>query len=199
MIQLNRVDHDLAARVAEVLNLPVPDADDTYYHNNKTTAITIFGEELPMIAALNIGVLTTVKNNASLTQAINLAAAFSTLRVNVKVVGEFLASGVDATYSAADATLFDGIIVTDGAETLFTEASQSTHFPAGRPRQILLDAYNWGKPVGTLGGAKKALTAAAIAAGDGVYSDSTNVDSIVKEFEAGLKTFRFVGRFAMDE
>ncbi|KAI9644802.1 catalase A [Ciborinia camelliae] len=199
LIQLNRVSHDLAARVASVLNLPVPAADDKYYHENKTSFVTIFGNELPTIATLNVGVLVSIKNNATLTQAANLATAFSSSGVNVRVVGEILTSGVDTTYSAADATLFDGIIVVHGAETLFTNGSKSTYFPADRPRQILLDAYNWGKPVGTLGEAKRALTVAPISPGAGVYSNITDVDAFVKEFEAGLKTFRFVERFALDE
>ncbi|KAF7951253.1 uncharacterized protein EAE97_002804 [Botrytis byssoidea] len=199
LIQLNRVSHDLAARVASVLNLPVPEADDTYYNDNKTAFVTIFGNELPTIATLNIGVLVSVKNNATLTQAANLATSFSTSGVNVKVIGELLTNGVDVTYSASDATLFDGIIVTDGAETLFTNGSKSTYFPADRPRQILLDAYNWGKPVGILGNARTALNVASISAGPGVYSNSTSVGALVKEFEAGLKTFRFVNRFALDD
>ncbi|KAM0309286.1 hypothetical protein ACHAO8_009198 [Botrytis cinerea] len=199
LIQLNRVSHDLAARVASVLNLPVPEADNTYYNDNKTSSITIFGNELPTIATLNVGVLVSVKNNATLTQAANLATSFSTSGVNVKVIGEILTNGVDATYSASDATLFDGIIVTDGAENLFTNGSKSTYFPADRPRQILLDAYNWGKPVGTLGNARTSLNVASISTKPGVYSNSTSVSGLVKEFEAGLKTFRFVDRFALDD
>ena len=60
LIQLNRVSHDLAARVASVLNLPVPEADNTYYNDNKTSSITIFGNELPTIATLNVGVLSKI-------------------------------------------------------------------------------------------------------------------------------------------
>lgn len=108
-------------------------------------------------------------------------------------------SGVDTTYSAADATLFDSIVVADGAEKLFAGGSSSTYFPADRPRQILSDAYNWGKPVGTLGKASKALKAAQISAGPGVYSNATDVNALVKGLEAGLKTFRFINRFALDE
>ncbi|RAL65010.1 hypothetical protein DID88_001118 [Monilinia fructigena] len=178
LIQLNRVSHDLAKRVASVLNLPVPDEDDTYYNDNKTSSITIFGDELPTIATLNVGVLVSVKNNASLTQS---------------------GKSGNSIFYLWDATLFDGIIVANGAETLFTNGSKSTYFPADRPRQILLDAYNWGKPVGTLGNARTALTVAQISAGAGVYSNVTEVDELVKEFEAGLKTFRFVERFALDE
>ena len=68
-----------------------------------------------------------------------------------ETASETLTSGVQQTYSAADATGFDGVIVTSGAETLFERGNSSTLFPAGRPLQILLDAYRWGKPVGALG------------------------------------------------
>ncbi|QSZ29020.1 hypothetical protein DSL72_003530 [Monilinia vaccinii-corymbosi] len=198
LIQLNRVSHDLATRVASVLNLSVPAADDTYYNDNKTSFITIFGEKLPTIATLNVGVLVTVKDSTSLAQAASLAQAFSTSGVNVKVIGEVLTTGVDATYSTSDATLFDGIIVADGAQTLFVNGTVSTYFPTNRPRQILSDAFNWGKPIGALGGAKTALAVAHIYGGPGVYSNTVDVNAFVTQFEAGLKTFRFVNRFALD-
>jgi catalase len=119
--------------------------------------------------------------------------------VNVIVVGEVLKSGVNQTYSAADATAFDGIIVASGAESLFTNGSSSTFFPANRPLQILVDGYRWGKPVA---GVSSVLKLAGVTTTPGVYASngtvSGDVSSFVKSFEDGLATFKFVDRFPID-
>ena len=53
-------------------------------------------------------------------------------------------------------------IVATGAETLFTNGSSSTFFPANRQLQILLDGYRWGKLVGALGSAVSVIKIAGI-------------------------------------
>ena len=100
---------------------------------------------------MNVGILTTVKDNNSLSQAAALKTAFAAQNLSVVIVGEVLVTGVDQTYSAADASSFDGIVVASGAEGLFTGNGSSTYFPRGRPSQVLLDGWRWGKPVGGLG------------------------------------------------
>ncbi|KAL2140069.1 hypothetical protein VTI28DRAFT_4283 [Corynascus sepedonium] len=205
LAQLNRVSHDVAVRVAAALGLEAPPADDTYYHNNKTAGVAVFdGEPLPTVKTLRVGVLTTAQKNATaVAQAGSLKAALEeNLGVVVTVVGESLAEGVDQTYSAADATGYDAVIVVDGAERLFTadssSAATSTLFPAGRPGQVLLDAYRWGKPVAALGKAEAALQSVGVpVSGKGVYT-ATGVDAIVKDIEEGLKTFKFTDRFPLD-
>lgn len=197
LIQLNRVSNDIAKRVAEVLGVPAPAPDPTYYHDNSTSYVTIFNNSLPTIATLNVGVLVSVKSSSSLSQAAALAKSFSPSGVNVVVVGETLGTGINQTYSSADATGFDGVIVVAGAESLFTNGSSSTYFPANRPLQILTDAYRWGKPVGGLGEAGIALKLAGASTTPGVFT-ATDVSAFVSDFEEGLKTFRFVDRFAID-
>jgi catalase len=202
IIQLNRVSNDIAKRVAEVIGVAPPAPDPTFYNNNSTKFVTIFGNPLLTIATLNVGVLASVNAPGSLTQAAALASAFSTAGVNVVVVGEILQAGINQTYSAADATGFDGIIVATGAETLFTNGTSSTFFPANRPLQILTDGYRWGKPVGALGSASKAIQIAGITTTPGVFQSngtvSSDVTNFVTAFEGGLQIFKFIDRFPID-
>lgn len=199
LIQLNRVSNDIAKRVAEALGLDAPAPDPTFYNNNSTAFVTIFNNTLPTIATLNVAVLTTVSNPDSLAQATSLIQAFAPAGVNVAIIGERLATGINSTYSAADASVFDGVIVTSGAEGLFSGngTTASTLFPAGRPGQILSDGYRWGKPVGALGTAGSALKSAGITTTKGVFTGS-EVAKFVEDFQGGLKVFKFVDRFAVD-
>ena len=194
--------NDLAKRVAEVIGLAAPQPNPTFNHDNTTAFITIFGKELLQTKGLIVGVLATVDVDASLQQAALLKQTFGAEGINVLVVGEILKAGVDQTYSAADATGFDGVIVPTGAEGLFDAGnSSSTFFPAARPLQILGDAYRWGKPVGALGSAIQVLRnkAVGITTTAGVYEDDgSGTDGFAASFVEGLKTFRFVDRFPVD-
>ncbi|KAK2591308.1 catalase [Conoideocrella luteorostrata] len=197
LAQLNKISHEIAVRVGKALNLDAPAADDKYYHNNKTKGLSIFGEELPTIATLKVGVLTSTKSSGSLAQAKQLKDEFKSSKVTVVVVGESLVQGVDQTYDAADAVSFDGIIVADGAEGLFDSKAKSTLYQPGRPTQIVADGYNWGKPVGFLGKAKIVLKAAGVEEGAGVYLKNGTWD-IGKDFKKGLAKFKFTDRFPTD-
>ncbi|EXJ66178.1 catalase B [Cladophialophora psammophila CBS 110553] len=200
--QLNRVDNDLAVRLAQVLGVPAPAPDPTYYNDNRTAFVSIFNYSLPTIAALNVGILASVSSPSSMAQATSLAQLFAQSGAFPIIVGEVLTGPVNQTYSAADASGFDGVIVTSGSEALFTtNSSTSALYPAARPLQILLDAYRWGKPVGALDAATAStvFATAAIPAGPGVYTQNlTNLASFVTAFEGGLSTFRFVDRFPLD-
>ena len=198
LIQLNRVSNDIAKRVAEVIGLPAPAPDPKYYNNNSTAFVSIFNYSLPTIATLNVGVLASVASSSSLSQAASLAQAFSSSGLNVIVVGETLASGINQTYSSADATGFDGIIVAAGAEGLFTNGTSSTFFPADRPLQILTDGYRWGKPVGAIGSAAGVLKLASATTTPGVFSSTSGDASFVTAFEGGLTVFKFIDRFPID-
>jgi catalase len=209
--QLNRVDNDLAIRVAAAIGVPGPAAPDpTYYNDNSTSFVSIFNYSLPTIRGLNVGILASTASPTSMAQANSLAAMLSgnATGLNAIIVAEVLQGAVNQTYSAADASGFDGVIVTTGAQALFTTTTNttasSTYYPAGRPMQILLDAYRWGKPVGVLGTANPTvLSNAAIPSGPGVYAQAPNTNltslaSFVSAFEGGLSTFRFVNRFPID-
>ncbi|KAI9786582.1 MAG: hypothetical protein M1839_006131 [Geoglossum umbratile] len=203
IIQLNRVDNDLAQRVARVVGVPAPAPDPKFYNNNKTDFVSIFSKPLLKIDALKVGVLATVSQSigggASLKQAQMLKDAFQKDGADVIIVGETLSPGVDQTYSSADATGFDGIIVTDGADGLFGANSSSTFFPTGRPGQIVTDGFRWGKPIGALGSGKSALPASGVVNGPGVFTaDSSDLPKFVTTFEGGLKTFKFLDRFPLD-
>ncbi|KAI9774083.1 MAG: hypothetical protein M1840_005176 [Geoglossum simile] len=202
--QLNRVDNDLAKRVARVVGVPPPSPDTRFYNDNKTDFVSIFSKPLLKIDALKVGVLATVAptmdgKNTSLKQASILKEAFKKAGADVIIVGETLSPGIDQTYSSADATGFDGIIITDGADGLFKANSSSAFFPTGRPGQILTDGYRWGKPIGALGSGKTAFPASAVHDGPGVFTaDSIALDKFVETFEGGLKTFKFLDRFPLD-
>lgn len=198
LTQLNKVSHDIAVRVAKAIGLEAPAADDTYYHDNTTAGMSIFGSKLPSIATLQVGVLVSHQSAESLKQAAALKEAFNVESVTVITVGETLGNGVELTYSQAEASGFDGIIVAAGTEKLFNATVKNTLFPPRRPAQIVADGYVWGKPLGFLGKADMAKGAAAVIEGAGVYS-SDDTAKIVEEFKEGLAIFKFTDRFALDE
>ncbi|CAJ2509823.1 Uu.00g057230.m01.CDS01 [Anthostomella pinea] len=212
LTQLNRVSHDVAARVAEALGMAVPAPDPTYYHDNVTAGISITNATLPTVATLKVGILASI-GNASASNTTTSAQAMDQAKslkqrlaadhgLVPTIVAETLADGVDKTYSAADATDFDAVIAVSGAESVFApNAPASPLYPAMRPLQILSAAFLYGKPVGWFGtdAAPSDLRAAAgmDAQADGVYV-SASVDEMVGAVGEGLKTFKFTGRFPMD-
>lgn len=199
LVQINRISNNLAKRVAEGIGLHAPAPDAKYYHNNKTEGVSIIGSgPLPTIATLKVAILTTTTSNRSLDQARALAAAFKAKGVKADIIAETFVDGVTVTYTGADAVLFDGIIAADGTKDLFY--TKSTLFPTGRPAQIIKDGFNYGKPVGALGSGKAGFNAEILKGKHkGVYIyDQVEVDSYVSQFEEGLKTFKFVGRFPID-
>lgn len=198
LAQLNKVSNDLAIRVSGALGLPPPAPDPTFYHDNVTTGLNIFGVPLPTVATLTVGLLTTIKDPASLQQALELQARFAQDRVNAFIVAESFAPGVNQTYSQSDASNFDGLIVVSGAEALFSPFQSDTLFPLGRPNQLLLDSFRWGKAVGSIGSAGAAFTQVGIPSTAGVFANVTDVETLVQQFEGGLATFRFLDRFPVD-
>ncbi|GKT53096.1 catalase [Colletotrichum tofieldiae] len=198
LAQLNKVSNDIANRVAEALGLDKLEPDAQYYHDNTTQGLSILGEKLPTIATLKVGVLSSLSADGSVTQGKELKDAFAADGVLVTVIAERLADGVDVTYAQADATAFDGVIVASGAEGLFDGTIKpSPLYPAGRPAQLVIDSYRWGKPVGGVGNALNESAALGVKDGEGVYS-SGEVRAVVDDFKEGLATFRFTDRFATD-
>ncbi|KAF2099499.1 catalase-domain-containing protein [Rhizodiscina lignyota] len=191
LTQLNRVDHDLAVRVGEALGMEAPAPDPTFYHNNKTTDVGTFGTPLKRLDGLSVGYLTT----SGSTVASGLQSALSDAKVSLVVVAPTLGSDVGQTYSASDATNFDAVVVDPSADSILMGRTNtsSTLYPAGRPMQILLDAYRFGKPVAA---DSAVLAAAGIKSGPGVFGVSgTNLTGNVLE---GLRTFKYLNRFTLD-
>lgn len=198
--QLNKISHDLAKRAAVALGVDVPAPDSKYYHNSTTAGVSIFKDPLPTIAALRIGIFASTSSESSFTQAAALRKAFEDKGAFVTVMAEFIKSGVDQPYSASDAVHFDGIIVVDGIKNLFDLKTASSMYPNQRPASIVRDAYLYGKPVGVIGDGNQGLKVSSIETGPGVYVvDATyDVQGFADKFENGLKTFKFLDRFAMD-
>jgi catalase len=174
LTQLNRVSHHIAKQVAETLGMPAPNPDPKYYHENKTANNGVFGHQLKKLAGLKVGVLTTNKAYDARTVD-TLRAELRKDGISVSVVAERLQPGVDATYSMTDAIDFDAVVVANGAGYLFINSlkTRSTLFPAGRPTEILQDAYRYGKPVAFAGDASlDVLEFSRIPRGPGVYFEN---------------------------
>ncbi|KAJ5385416.1 hypothetical protein N7517_003327 [Penicillium concentricum] len=210
IIQLNRISNDLATRVAKAIGVDAPEPDDSFYHDNTTAHIGAFGQKLAKLDGLKVGLLASVDNPASIAQGAKLQSALSSAGVDVVVVAERMADDVDQTYSASDAVQFDAVVVADGAEGLFGSKSfttvpnkasgASSLYPAGRPLDILIDAFRFGKTVGALGKGSAALKSGLISEDrEGVYTASSTGDAFAKDIKEGLRTFKFLDRFAIDE
>jgi catalase len=106
LIQLNRVSHDVAVRVAAVLGMEAPQADPTYYHDNTTTGVSVAKNPLLKIDGLKVGYLTSNSVASSISGAASLKSALSNLKVDLVVVAESISDGVSQTYSATDASNF---------------------------------------------------------------------------------------------
>jgi catalase len=215
LIQLNRVSHDIAVRVASALGMTAPEADSTYYHDNTTTGVSVTKGGLLKLDGLKVGYLTSASMSGN-SSASALKSALKAANVSLVVVAEKLGAGVDQTYSATDASQFDALVIADSADTLFTASNNlansnstssgrnataspfATLYPAGRPMQILQDGYRWGKPVAAVGSASAAFSAAGIEAGTpGVYGGS-DVGALGDALKKGLMTFKFLDRYPLD-
>ncbi|KAI6090372.1 catalase 3 precursor [Hypoxylon rubiginosum] len=207
LTQLNRVSNDIAVRVATALGLEAPAPDDTYYHDNVTAGISITNETLPTVATLTVGILATTKNSngtSAMSQAASLKERLTSEGLVPTIVAETLIAGVDKTYSAADATDFDAVIVTSGADAagLFALAAGgiSALYPPLRPLQIASSAFVFGKPVAYFGGAQPSdpLVASGLdPKADGMYA-SADLETMASGIVDGLKTFKFTGRYPLD-
>jgi len=194
LIQLNRVSHELAVRVASAIGMTAPQADFKYYHNNKTVNVGVFGKPLAKIDGLKVGYLTTADSTNATS---SLKSILSASQVDLVVVAERLGVGIDQTYSATDAIQFDAIILSDESASLFSTNTSSTFFPLGRPTQIVSDSYRFGKPIAAIGRGSVALKAASIPNGNGVYT-SSGLSQAADQLKEGLKTFKFLNRFPID-
>lgn len=199
LVQLNRVSNDVATRVAAVIGLPALTPSPEFYTNASTKYVSIFGNPLPSVTGFTVGILTSVASSSSIIQASQLANSFTSYGLKTLIIGESLQSGINRTYASMDASLLDAVVVTDCVEKLFNSGIKaSTLYPLGRPSQILVDAYRWGKPIGSVSSDRKIFESVVPGVtGDGVYIVKTT-DELVSEVVNGLKTYRFVDRFAID-
>ena len=205
IIQLNRISNDLAKRVARVIGVEAPEPDAKFYHNNKTeVSLGAFGTPLKKLAGLKVGILSSTQGYEEANK-IKTALLEADPSIKVSIVAETLIPGGETvTYSAADAIAFDGVIVADSSEKSFTSETSSPLFPVGRPLQIVVDAYRYGKPVAAIGrSGSKVLDNAGIKKNErgeknGVI-DAPNGDAkFAESFLEGLKVFRFLERFEVD-
>lgn len=193
--QFNRISNDLANRVAVALGMPKLEPDSKYYHNNKTAGVSTFARgPLPSVRGFKVGILATTGNSKSLDQAKKISEALAAKGLKPTIIAETLSEGVGATYSGADAVLFDAVVAADGTKEVFTKGSSL--YPVGRPAQILRDAFNYGKPVGAVGNGKAGFDSVSPNQ-SGVYFVN-DVNELANKVEEGLKTFKFTDRFPVD-
>lgn len=221
LIQLNRVSHDIAVRVATALGMTAPEADSTYYHDNSTTGVSVAKDRLLKLDGLKVGILTSAASSGNGSTAA-IKSALEAANVGLVVVAEKLGAGVDQTYSLADASQFDALIIADSTDALFAAPSSlaglnsgagsnstssgrnattspfATLFPAGRPLQILQDSYRWGKPVAALGSGSSAFKNAGIEAGTAGVISGQDGKAVADELKEALKTFKFLDRYPLD-
>jgi catalase len=208
LTQLNRIDNSIAVQIAEVLNIPAPAPDPQFYHDNTTIGVSVFKQPLVSITGLKVGYLATKQTASS---ASSVKESLASDGVTLVVVAETLGEGIDTTYSAADATNFDGVIIASGTADIFSpltaKNASATLYPAGRPLQILLDSYRYGKPLGFMNSEDQAaIQQAQILTGPGVYTQgssdgnsTTVVTDIAAAFKEGLRQFKFLDRFPVEK
>lgn len=198
IVQLNRISNDLATRVAAALNLPAPVADNKYYHDNKTAGVSVFENPINTIASLNIGIVLASDNSAAFDQAKQLQQLLKAKKANPQIVAPTMFTGVQVPYSGANAVLFDAIILV-GQET--EEQFKTASKPLGKvtkPVELLKNAYVYGKPVAVVGWSDANGTLGLGEGVEGVYATSTVNEEFAGQVEEGLKTFKFLNRFELD-
>ncbi|KAI9836565.1 MAG: hypothetical protein M1819_001197 [Sarea resinae] len=211
--QLNKIAHELAARVGPAVGITPPAPNSTYYHDNTTADVATFGTPLPTVAGLTVAILATTANGTSLPQANTLATQLAALGIVPTIITETILAPSNATvnskgnvsttvnqsvYTATDAVLYDALVVTSGADSLFSPLAYSSLYPPGRPLDIVRAAYSYGKTVGFLGSGVVAMQNAGIPAGDGVLVAPGVNGTFVGDIENGLKTWRWLGRLPSD-
>lgn len=198
--QLNRISHEIATEVASALNMEVPEPDSTYYHDNVTVGMSVFEEPLQKLDGMRVAVLT---SGDSSTDYEAIKSGFAESGVDIITVGETLASGIDQTYSTADATQYDGVIIDTASVDMFRPITRSPHYPSGRPLNIFLDAYRWGKAVG-ITKADDNVSNTILGYADiqpdapGLFLGDLDGD-YVSTFEGGLKMNRYLSRFVIEQ
>ena len=204
LTRFNQIDNSIAQKLADVLGMPAPGPDPRFYHDNTTIGVSAVDSPLKSIAGFKVAYLTT---SASASSGLELKTSFTKDNITLVVVAEKLVPGVDATYSVTDATGFDGLIIGNGASALLSNnygPATGAWYPAGRPSQIVLDAYRYGKPVGIANGEEFASLVPDLAshiAGPGVYvygqaGATGTVSDLAAAMKNGLRHFKFLDRFA---
>lgn len=197
LIQLNRVSHDIALRVASAIGMTadVPAADATYYHDNVTEGVSVYKAGLKKLDGLKVGILTTT---ATARTFADLTSSLASAGVSLRIVAESLTPSVNQTYSGTGAEQFDALIVDSDTQRLFAANASSALFPGGRPRNIVADAYRWGKPVAAIGNDTTAFAAAGVRSGPGVFTASAADGALAGKIMEALYTYTFADRFALD-
>ncbi|KAF2454044.1 catalase-like domain-containing protein [Lineolata rhizophorae] len=207
VVQLNRVSHELAARVGAAFGIEPPAPEPQFYHDNRTDFVSVFNRPLARLDFLKVALLTSTSSAGSSNGTGDAAATASALKdalvadgVQLIVVAEDLFGGADMPYLAADATKFDAVVVAPGAEHLVAaDAAPSALFPAGRPRDVLQKAFHFGKTVGAVGSARAALGEVGIEEGRaGVVVGDVVDGGFVEGVKEGLRTFKHLDRFEID-
>ncbi|EEH21395.1 hypothetical protein PABG_03611 [Paracoccidioides brasiliensis Pb03] len=202
IFHLNLIDHDLAVKVAQFIGIEIPKPDPTFYHDKKTTRLGTFGTNLNKLDGLQVAVLISGEQK-SLDAARQLQALFKKLHsgIDVVIIGPTYnpKAGIVSTYAGADASLYDAIVALEGFP-----GPKSGLYPPGRPQQLLIDAYRYGKTVGVVGSngdqiVKSVHDASGMATNNqmpsGAFVSHAADEAFVKKLIEGLYVFKWLDRF----
>lgn len=193
---LNRVDNQLARRVAFAVNVPLPDkVVDNPGH--KSVGLSI--EERPhpphiktkMVAVL-VAEGTNVEDAKAIYEFLKKEGAY------VEYVGPRLGNvnglEVTNTFLTTNSVLHDAVFVPDGEKAIESFMDTRTSFPYEEPAVFVLDAFRHGKPIGVSGAGAKLLQAAKVPEGMG-ESEGVLIGKTASELTEGFKKALIKQRF----
>ncbi|MEZ0362189.1 catalase [Mycobacterium sp. pUA109] len=164
--QLNLVDHDLAARVAGKLGLPVPDeqpVDDKFAASPalsqlNTATDSIESRKIAILAADGVDVQGTEALVAALRQRGAIAEVLAPTAGGTLAGGSGGELAVDRAVTTMASVLYDAVVVPCGPDAVKTLAGD------GYAMHFVTEAYKHLKPVGAFGAGIKLLPKAGIGA-----------------------------------
>lgn len=205
VIQLGRVDGDLAARVAAKLGMPEPESvpvDDTPVSAAlsllNTTTDTIATRKIAVLAAHGVDVAGTGLFIDGLRERGAIAEVLAPVAGGALAGGDGGELSVDRALTTMASVLYDGVVVPCGAEAMATLAED------GYALHFIAEAYKHLKPIAAFGAGLDLLRAAGIprelASGNTVVNDQAVVTTtaagtslptdVIDQFSAALAGHR---------
>jgi catalase len=192
--QLNRIDHDLAAQVADKLGLAQPAEESVDDKMAASPALSQLNMTTDSIATRKVAVLAAngvdVTGVGTLTRVLQQRGA--TVEVLAPVAGGTLAGGsggelaVDRAFTTMASVLYDGVIVPCGPESVDALSKD------GYAMYFVTEAYKHLKPVGVFGSGVDLLRKTGVAerlaedtdivVSNGVVSTAAAADDLTDEF-----------------
>ncbi|CEG83139.1 Putative Heme-dependent catalase [Rhizopus microsporus] len=206
---LNRVDNNLARRVARGIGVHEPEPVSEN-HNQTTINLSIDNYKRPNnIKAKKVAILT--GPGISTSEVEQMRDYLTKEHAYVDVVGIKLGESDDGlniteTYLTTSSVLYDAIYIPSGSNSTFDFLTKPhPEFPYDEPSVFVLDAFRHGKPIAVSGNGIELLKKAHVrhfgsseqAAQYGVYI-STDMPRLESQFKKGIIIQRFWNRMPLD-